>query len=352
MLVSIFKVVVPLVLSFIVGIALTPGLSDIMYRYRLWKRSGRGNQKENPDISPDFSAIHDDAKEISTPRVGGVVIWLAVIVVTILAWGISQMATGFLLGNLDFLSRSQTWLPLFGLIVASLIGLGDDLLQIFGKGRFVVDGFSRWQRVAMVTGIGLVGALWFFQRLDMSTVYTPFIGSIELGWLFIPFFIVVMLATFSGGVIDGIDGLAGGVLASAFSAFAVIAFFQNQIDLAALSSAITGGILAFLWFNIPPARFYMGETGIMGLTITLAIIAFLTDQVLILPIVAFPLVATSASVIIQKFSRRFFGKRVFRVSPLHHHFQSLGWSSEKITMRYWIISMICAVSGIIVALLG
>jgi phospho-N-acetylmuramoyl-pentapeptide-transferase len=346
-------VIVPLVMSFVIGLALTPGLSDLMYRNRLWKRSARGNTIDNPNISAAFVDVHDDTAETSTPRIGGVVIWSAVLITIILVWVISKIFPTEAAGKLDFLSRGQTLLPLFGFVVASLIGLGDDLLQIFGHGKFFIDGISRGQRILIVTGIGLIGAFWFFTRLDISAISVPFGGMWELGWLFIPFFVAVVLGTFSSGIIDGLDGLAGGVFVSQFAAFATIAFFQSQFDLAAFSAAIAGGILAFLWFNIPPARFYMGETGVMGLTVTLALIAFFTDQVLLLPVIAFPLVVTSGSAIMQMVYRKVTGgKRLFKIAPLHHHFQAIGWSKEKITMRYWIVSLVCSIMGIMLAMLG
>ena len=208
-------------------------------------------------------------------------------------------------------------------------------------------------KIVFVPLIGLSIALWFYYKLDFVAVSIPFVGPWFLGAWFIPFFVIVMLATFSTSVIDGLDGLAGGVLASCFSAFSVIAFLGNQYDISALSGAIAGGILAFLWFNVPPARFYMGETGMLALTVTLAVIAFLTDSVLLLPVIAFPLVATTASDIIQMTSYKYFNKhRVFLVAPLHHHFQALGWPREKVVMRYWIVSVVCAVSCIILYLIS
>jgi phospho-N-acetylmuramoyl-pentapeptide-transferase len=162
----------------------------------------------------------------------------------------------------------------------------------------------------------------------------------------------IVVGIFSGSIIDGIDGLAAGVMSSAFSAYMIIAFSRNQIDLAAFCAVIVGGLLAFLWFNIPPARFYLGETGMLGLTITLAVVAFLTKEVAVLPIIAFPLVVTSFSSSIQMFSKRHFGKKIFRVAPLHHHFEAIGWPSYKVTMIYWIISIICAIFGTVIALLG
>jgi len=171
--------------------------------------------------------------------------------------------------------------------------------------------------------------------------------------MFIPFFVLVMLAVFSTSVIDGMDGLSGGVMATIFTAYAVIAYANNQVDISALCGVVAGGILAFLWFNIPPARFYMGETGMLGLTVTLSVIAFLTNSVLILPIVAMPLVVTSLSDIIQFTSKRFRnGKRVFRLAPIHHHFEALGWPSYRVTMRYWVFSVIFAIIGIILAVVS
>lgn len=208
--------------------------------------------------------------------------------------------------------------------------------------------------ITFVTVVGLVFASWFYFKLGVDYVMLPLTHHYAfLGLWFIPFFIFVFLSTFSSGVIDGIDGLAGGVMAIIFAALSAIAYFQNQIDIAAFSLVISGAILAFLWFNIPPARFWMGETGMLGLMFALVVIVFLTDTVLILPIIGFPLVITSASSFIQIISKKLRGPqaKVFRVAPLHHHFEAIGWSREKITMRYWILSFIFAVVGVIVALL-
>jgi len=238
--------------------------------------------------------------------------------------------------------------------LGSLIGLWDDLIQIYGAGKFARDDKSwrKW-KAFLVAFVSLLIGVWFFYKLGMTSIHIPFGGEIYLGILIIPFFIVVALATFSGGVIDGLDGLSGGVLASIFAAYSAIAFANNQIDLATFSGVITGVILAFLWFNIPPARFYMGETGIMGLTVTLATLAFLTDSVFILPIVALPLVITSLSVILQILSKKLRqGKRLFKLAPIHHHFEAIGWSSYKITMRFWILSVVFAIIGIILAIIS
>jgi phospho-N-acetylmuramoyl-pentapeptide-transferase len=352
MIINVLKVIIPSVLTFFIGIFITPFFTDIFYKYKLWKKSPR---TENQDgTSEEFAKIHNTTAELSTPRIGGVIIWVSVILAVILIYLLSIILPNDLTIKLNFLSRNQTLVPLAALLLASLIGLADDFLQIFGRGSYAKDPLIyRKIKIACITLIGLAISFWFYDKLDVSSIHIPFGGQFEIGFWFIPFFVLVMLATFSTSVIDGMDGLSGGVLATVFTAYAAIAFGYNQIDIAALCAVIAGGILAFLWFNIPPARFYIGETGMLGLTVTLSVIAFLTNSVLVLPIIALPMVATTLSVIIQVVSYKFFGKRrVFKVAPLHHHFEALGWSREKVVMRYWIISVVSAIIGVIVALIS
>jgi phospho-N-acetylmuramoyl-pentapeptide-transferase len=351
---SVIKVFAPAVISFFVGILITPYLSKFFYSHKLWKQKSRkidSTDQERDKISEEFKKVHNEDGELSTPRVGGIIIWLSVFITISLIYLNSFFFGGAVNNKLDFLSKNQTLLPFFALLFASVIGLVDDLLQIKGNGNFT-DGISRKYRILVVLGIAIVGAWWFAVKLANPSFYLPFVGEIDIGIFFIPFFIVVMLGVFSGSVIDGIDGLAGGVMISAFASYMVIAFLNNQIDLAAFSAVIVGGILAFLWFNVPPARFYMGETGMLGLTVTLSIIAFLTKQPLLLPIIAFPLFITSISSSLQMLSKKFFKKKIFRVAPLHHHFEALGWPSHKVTMRFWIVSVVFGFIGIIIALVG
>jgi len=351
---SVIKVFAPAVICFFVGLIITPFLTNFFYKNKLWKQKSRKlNSTDHPEdvISDDFKKIHNDIAELSTPRVGGIVIWLSVLITVSIIYINAIVFGGDVSEKLDFFSKNQTLLPLFALIFASIIGLIDDLLQIKG-GATYCDGISRKYRILVVLAIALAGAWWFSVKLDISGLYIPFVGEIEIGLFFVPFFILVMMGVFSGSVIDGIDGLAGGVMISSFGSYMVIAFFNNQIDLAAFSAVIVGGLLAFLWFNIPPARFYMGETGMLGLTVTLSIIAFLTKQPLLLPIIAFPLFITSLSSSIQMFSKKFFKRKVFLVAPLHHHFEALGWPSYKVTMRFWIVSVVFGFIGIIIALVG
>jgi phospho-N-acetylmuramoyl-pentapeptide-transferase len=282
------------------------------------------------------------------------IIWGSVIITVAIVWVVDAIFQNTLTNKLYFISRNQTLVPFFTLIFASLVGLGDDFLQIFGHGKWTKDPIVlRYIKIGIILLLGFIISLWFYTKLGVSGIYIPFHGFLNLGYLFIPFFILVMLSLWSSSVIDGIDGLSGGVLASIFMAYTLIAYFNNQVDIATFCAVITGGILAFLWFNIPPARFYMGETGMIGLTVTLSVIAFMTNTVLLLPIIAFPLFATSLSVVIQMTSRKLrHGKKVFLFAPLHHHLEALGWPKYKVTMRYWIVSIIAAVIGVIISLIS
>lgn len=361
MILSALKVLLPTLISFIIGMSITPSLSAYMYKHKMWKKKSRSHENTEA-MSVDFQKIHNEVAEANTPRVGGVVVWLSVIITIVLA-ALIQSAVTYLTGDshqiahaladrLNFFSRNQTALLIIALLAGSIFGLIDDLLQIYGKELNMSDGVPRRLRIFFVLLVAVIGSWWFYDKLGMNSIHIPFYGELYLGFGFVFLFIVAVLGTFSGGVIDGIDGLAAGVMISAFASYTLIAFSQSQYDLAAFGGAIIGGLLAFLWFNVPPARFYLSETGMLGLTIVLAMFAFLTKEVLVLPIIAFPLVATSLSSSIQMFSKKYFHKKVFRVAPLHHHFQAIGWSSPKVTMRYWIVSAICGVVGVIVALLG
>ncbi len=351
MIINVAKVFLPATIAFAIGIVFAPLLAHYLYRFQMWKKKAKEVATDGAG-TPIFHSLHRE-RETTTPKLGGIVIWGSVMI-TVLLFRIAEYLTpSALTAKLEFLSRSQTWLPLITLLIGAAIGCIDDVLDVRGGGKYLAGGLSLKKRLGIVALTGFIGGWWFFTKLGVSGIVVPFFGEVALGGLFVPLFILVMLAIYSGGVIDGIDGLAGGVFAAIFGAYAGIAFFQDQIDLAAFCAVVVGGILAFLWFNIPPARFYMSETGTMGLTMTLAVVAFLTKAVVVLPIIAFPLLATTASDIIQLASKRFrHGKKVFLVAPVHHHFEALGWPPYKVTMRYWVLSVIFALFGMIVALVG
>lgn len=353
---DIIKVFIPATAAFAFGILFAPILTHYLYAHRVWKKTVR---KIALDGAPAIefeklrTTVHTGT-ETQTPRMGGILIWTTVVFVTLALWVLAEAVPLPLFQKLDFFSRSQTWVPLFTLLAGALIGFVNDLLDIHPSGE---RGIRLSTRLLLVTLIaGFIG-WWFYAKLGMQAIGIPGDGALHLGAFIVPLFILVSLFLYAGGVIDGIDGLSGGVFASVFTAYAGIAYFQNQIDLAAFSATLTGAILAFLWFNIPPARFWMTETGTMGLTLTLAVIAFMTDTpgggfgVAALPVIALPLVITVLSNIVQVFSKKLRGKKVFRIAPLHHHFEAIGWPSYKVTMRYWIISVVSAILGMTIALL-
>ena len=350
-----FKVLLPAIISFIIGLILAPFVIRFLTRHKLWKKKNVSKTIDGKEATITAS-LHNDEKK-SLPRLGGAVMWLAVFITTILFWLASHIFPTHLTQKLEFISRSQTWLPIMALAVGAIVGAIDDLLvaEAFGSrfATYVGGGLSFPIRLAVVSTLGLFAGWWFYFKLGVDIIHIPFSGDIHLGGiLFILFFILVTLATFSTGVIDGVDGLSGGVMSAVFTAYGVIAFKHGQIDLSAFCFVVVGGIMAFLWFNIPPAEFMLGETGMLGLTLALSIVAFLTNSVIYLPIIAFPLVATTLSVILQLFWKKIFKRKLFLVAPLHNHFQVKGWPNFKVTMRYWIVAYMCAMLGVIIALVS
>ncbi|MBU1014940.1 hypothetical protein KKI17_00675 [Patescibacteria group bacterium] len=358
---SIIKVAVTGTSSFLLAFLLTPALLRFLYAKRLWRKKVR-EQALGGGTLPTFQKFHA-VGETNIPRFGGMLVWFVPPAMALLLFLFSQ--TGWVLEKLNFLSRGQTWLPLATLLAASAVGFADDLLQVTGPptrtflrkiweagGKHIAGGLSLRYRFLLVAIIGLSGGWWFYGKLGLDSLHIPGNGDLFIGIWMIPFFLLIMLATYSGGVIDGLDGLAGGTFASIFTAFGVIAFARGQIDLAAFCIAIVGALLAFLWYNIPPARFYMGETGMMGLTAALTVVAFLTDSVLVLPIIGFLLVLESGSVITQLLSKKFLKKKLLIAAPIHHHLEALGWPQEQITMRFWLIGIVMAIVGVGIRLLG
>lgn len=346
------QVLIPSATAFALGMVFAPFLAALLYQKKAWKKlSGKG-QGIGGGGTPIFDTLHKE-RETSTPRLGGILIWASVIA-TALAFLLLSEWLGSFWQELNFVNRQETWLPLFALAAGALAGLVDDLLEIKeGKG-----GLSLARRLAIVGSIGLIAGWWFYAKLAVTTVGIPFAAPLFLGWLVIPFFALVTLAIYAGGTIDGIDGLAGGVFSIIFMVYAGIAFGEGQVSLAAFAAAVAGATLAFLWFNIPPARFYMSETGSMALTLALAMTAFASDSlaggvgVAVLPLVALPLTATVCGTLLQVFWKKVFHRKLFKVAPIHHHFEAIGWPPAKVAMRYWVITIIAGVLGLAIALLA
>ncbi|MEK7503815.1 MAG: hypothetical protein AAB577_02425, partial [Patescibacteria group bacterium] len=332
------------VLSFLTAFLLTPFLTKVLYKYRLWRKEVRTQAIDGKDLTY-FQKFHSEG-ETHIPRFGGLLIWLVPLFLAVFFYVLHKTGVNiWWVQKLNFLNRGQTWLPFFALIAAALVGFLDDFLQVIGKGKYIAKGLTLKQRILLMGVIGAVGAWWFYSKLGWSTLHVPGLGDFSVGIWYLPLFIIVMMAVYSGGVIDGLDGLAGGAFAAIFGAFAGIALFIGQVNVAAFCAVILGALLAFLWFNIPPARFYMGETGIMGLTAALTVVAFLTDSVFVLPVIGFLLVIESGSVILQLLSKKFRHKKLFLAAPIHHHFEAKGWPAHKVTMRFWIIGVVAAIIG-------
>jgi phospho-N-acetylmuramoyl-pentapeptide-transferase len=331
-------------ISFILAIFLTPALTNFLYRHKM------GKQIRADGDTPVFTGMH--AKKRGTPTMGGVLIWFTTLTLAVGFWFLDRVLHINFFHELNFLTRQQTLLPLGALLAAALLGLIDDYLGIKGIG--VKGGGLRMRhRIFLYTLVALVGAYWFYYKLDFDLLHIPGYGDVSIGLWYIPLFIFVVIATsFSVNETDGLDGLAGGVLAICFFSYGLIAFLQGRYELAALTGVLGGSLLAFLWFNIYPARFFMGDTGAMALGTVLAVIAFLTNSVVVLPLIGFVLVLESMSVIIQIASRKLFKKKVFLSAPIHHHFEALGWPETKVTMRFWVIAAISAVIGVAVNLIG
>lgn len=346
------RVLIPSATAFALGIAFAPLLAGVLYRAKAWKKHAGKGSGIGGGGTPVFDELHKE-REVSTPRMGGILIWASVLATAALFWILSNFLDTFW-PAFDFINRRETWLPLFALAAGAFAGLIDDFLEITrGNG-----GLSLARRLSIVGSIGLAAGWWFYAKLAVTSVGIPFAPALEIGWLIIPLFAVITIFIYAGGTIDGLDGLAGGVFSIIFMAYAGIAFSLGQVSLAAFAASVACATLAFLWFNIPPARFYMSETGSMALTLALAMTAFTSDALsggiglFVLPLIALPLTGTVVTTLMQVFSKKVLGKKLFHVAPIHHHFEALGWPAAKVTMRYWVITIIASVLGLALALLS
>jgi len=320
--------------SFLAAMALTPILTHFLYKYRMAKKMRtRAWDGTSAEV---YLKMHK--KKEGTPTMGGLMVWVTAAILT-------------LLFNL---SRSQTWLPLFVLVSSGFLGLIDDFLNVRGLGT--VKGLSTKLKFLFQFLIAGLGAWWFYYKLEFSEISIPanqIFGlpqTLDIGWLLIPLFVlVVVFITNAVNITDGLDGLAGGVLAASFGAIAIIAWMQGQFGIAIFCGTIIGALLAFLWFNIFPARFIMGDTGSLAFGATLAVLAFLTNTVLLLPVIGFIFVIEALSSLSQRFSKKYLGRKIFISAPLHHHLEALGWPETKVTMRFWVIAIVAAVIGVVIA---
>lgn len=317
------------VVAFIIAIILTPIWTNFLYKNKLGKRI-----RDSKD-APIMAKLHE--KKAGTPTMGGVLVWVTTAVLT-------------LIFNLE---RSSTWLPLFCLVATGIVGAVDDLMNVRGIGP-KGGGMGFKQKFIIYTGIALIGAWWFYFKLDWNSIHVPGFGDYIIGGWYIPLFVIVLVwMAFSSNETDGLDGLAGGIFALSYGAYAIICLIEGKTGLAIFCATIMGSLLAFIWFNVPPARFFMGDTGSMALGMTLGVIAFLTNTVVVLPIITLVFLIEGLSFIVQFTSKKLRnGKKIFLSSPIHHHFEAIGWPEYKITMRFWIIGAVSSVAGLAIAIFG
>lgn len=330
--------------SFLLAMAWNPWLMRLLAHHKM------GKQIRDAKTAPIMNRLHQ--KKVGTPTMGGLLIWVTVAGLATLLWIIATITKHPFWKELNFLTRRETLLPLGALVASAIVGFADDVFNIKKIGP-KGGGLRMRHRLLLYTLIAVVGAFWFYFKLDWDTVHVPFVGNFSIGLWSIPLFVFIIVATsFSVNEIDGLDGLSGGTLLISFAAFGAIAFIQGRHDLASLCGVIIGALLAFLWYNIYPARYFMGDTGVMALGVTLGIVAMLTNSILLLPIIGLLFVLESLSVIVQLISKKLRkGKKIFLSTPFHHHLEARGWEEPKIVMRFWVIAGVTAVIGVIISLL-
>ena len=320
--------------AFLLAMFLTPLYTFFAYRYRFWKRQ-RKNAVTGEELHV-FNHLHEEKLRRNIPTMAGIIGVMAAGLVTMLF-------------NLD---RAQTWLPLAAFFGGAAVGLIDDYLNIFGSNRKDA-GMRAPVKFALITLIGLLLGWFFFVKLGISSFHVPFVGDVSIGWLIVPLFAFVVVATGNAvNISDGLDGLSGGLLGVSFGAFGVIALLQQQTPLAGFCFTVVGVLLSYLWFNIYPARFFMGDVGSFAYGASLGVVAILTDSLLLLPIIGLLFVVEAGSSALQIFSKKVFKRKIFISAPIHHHLEAKGWPETKITMRFWVIACVMAFLGVIIALAG
>ena len=319
--------------AFLLAMFLTPIYTYFAYKYKFWKRQ-RSTSTTGEKLEV-FTKLHANKFKRNIPTMAGLIFILAITLVTMF--------------NLD---RGQTWLPLAALLGGAFVGLLDDVINLRGDGTGVA-GLRSSLKFLMISALGIVLGWWFFDRLGISSLHIPFIGYWSVGWMIIPIFAFAVVATGNAvNISDGLDGLAGGLLSLSYGAFGVIALLQDQVYLAGFCFTVVGALLSYLWFNIHPARFFMGDVGSFSLGAGLGVVAMLTNSLFLLPIIGVLFVLEAGSSAVQIFSKRVFKRKIFISAPIHHHLEAIGWPETKVTMRFWVIGAVMAFIGVFVALAG
>lgn len=352
-------------IGIMVSALLAPTLIKLLYKYRITRRNHIDS----------ISGMEHRTEKVNTPVMGGILVIVTVLLTT-------------LIFNWD---RKFTWVPIGVMILSAGLGGVDDLLNIFGGERrnrplkqvltltkvhkqkwmrlwyFVLIPWTYFKQTIAIFGskqnrgvqaheklllqfaAGAITAWWIYVKLGETwqDIYIPFYGFLTIGAWIIPLIIAVVIFTANAvNISDGMDGLAGGMLIPTFGALAFLSWVFGYQSLALLNATTVGSLLVYTYFNIKPARFQMGDVGSLALGALLAINALAINSMAILIFTAFMFYAETFSVIIQVIGRALFGKRVFKMAPLHHHFELIGWSEEKTIMRFWVIHLCFVILGV------
>lgn len=320
--------------AFLFAMFLTPIYTFFAYRYKFWKQQ-RSTSTDGKKLEV-FTKLHAAKFRRNIPTMAGII-------------GVFSIAAITLLFNLD---RAETYLPLAALVGGGIVGLIDDIINVRGLGGGV-GGLRSGMKFTMITLIGVVLGWFFYAKLGIDSFHVPFVGEVAIGWLIVPLFTFAVVATGNAvNISDGLDGLAGGLLAISFSTFGVIALLQGNSMMAGFCFTVVGALLSYLWFNIYPARFFMGDVGSFAFGVALGVVAMLTDTLLLLPVIGLVFVLEAGSSLIQILSKKFFKKKKFISAPVHHHLEAIGWPETKVTMRFWVIGCVVAFTGFVLAIAG
>ena len=320
--------------AFLLAMALTPIYTYFAYHYKFWKRQrSTSTLGEKLEV---FTKLHASKFTRNIPTMAGVI---GVVSITIITYFF----------NWD---RAGTWLPLAGLVGGAAVGLLDDIINIRGQGTGVA-GLRSSLKFVMITLMAIVLGWFFYTKLGYNSIHIPFVGDWQVGIWIVAIFVFAVVATSNAvNISDGLDGLAGGLLALSFSTFGVIALLQGHITIAGFCFTVVGALLSYLWFNIYPARFFMGDVGSFAFGTSLGVVAMLTNTLFLLPIIGVLFVVEAGSSLLQITSKRLFHHKIFQSAPIHHHLEAIGWPEAKVTMRFWVIGCIAAFVGLLMALGG
>ncbi len=358
------------ILGLVISLLLTPLVVMFLYRFKIWRTNG----ETDPTLG-----IDGRSGKAKTPIMGGLIIVLTVALLTICF-------------NWD---RQFTWVPIGGMLIAAVLGALDDLFSVIGKKRrdrsfrqtlvlmkvhknssarlwyFLTlpwvafkkfassfgskrgTGVHAHEKLLLQFAAGAIAAWWIYFKLGETwkEIYIPFHGFLNIGAWIIPLIIIVVMFTANAvNISDGMDGLAGGMLIPTFIALSFLSSIFGYQALAILNAVTVGALVTYTFFNVKPARFQMGDVGSLALGTLLAINALVINAMAILPFIAFMFYVEAFSVVIQVIGRVFFGRRIFKMAPLHHHFELLGWSEEKTIMRFWVIHLAFVMLGVWIAI--